>query len=278
MRLGLRLVFAITLFVVMAIVNVASAAPPQAPSAAATVEADGLFAQGRDLLEKGRFAEACEKLQRSEELSPAIGTLLNLGYCREQLGKLRSAMDAYSEADILATAANETKRSQFAKERFTAVEARVLKVVIRVVAPIAPNLEVVRNGTKLLQTDWGQAIPVDPGDFVIEAHAPGRLPWRTVVAARGEASVVTVYVPPLESQARDTNDGPVLDAKRVSAIAIGLVGAVALGAGIAVESTDDRGTAGVLLLAGGAVSLGVGGTLWFLGGKGTTVGFAGRFP
>src|SRR5207244_2860760 len=85
-------------------------------------QADTLFAEGRDLLEKGKFPEACAKLARSEELSPAVGTLLNLAYCYEQVGKLRSAMDAYAEAEILATTLGEGKRAAFAKERFAAVE------------------------------------------------------------------------------------------------------------------------------------------------------------
>src|SRR5687767_13153220 len=54
-------------------------------------QAEPLFNEGRELLEKGRFAEACPKLARSQALAPAVGTLLNLGYCWEQLGKLRSA-------------------------------------------------------------------------------------------------------------------------------------------------------------------------------------------
>ena len=73
-----------------------------APARAEPSEADALFSQGRELLEKGRFLEACEKLRRSEELAPAVGTLLNLGFCYEQTAKLRSAMEAYSEAEILA--------------------------------------------------------------------------------------------------------------------------------------------------------------------------------
>src|SRR3954465_3508495 len=165
----------------------------QAPS-----EADTLFAQGRELLEKGQFAEACPKLPRGEKLAPAIGTLLNLGYCYEQVGRFRSAMDSYAEAEVLAKNANDSKRAVFAKERLNAVETRVMKVIVRVVPPEAPGLEVRRNGTVLPKTDYGIAVPVDPDEVEVTATAPGRVPWKGVVMSRGEGAVVTVFVPPLE--------------------------------------------------------------------------------
>ena len=97
-------------------------------------QADTLFAEGRELLEKGKFPEACAKLARSAELSAAVGTLTNLGYCNEQIGKLRSAMNAYAEAETLATAVGDTKRAAFARERLAAVEPKAPKLVLRLVA------------------------------------------------------------------------------------------------------------------------------------------------
>ncbi|MEA2752751.1 MAG: hypothetical protein QOI41_6894, partial [Myxococcales bacterium] len=49
---------------------------PGTSSAASQPQADALFAEGRELLEKGKYPEACAKLARSEELAPAVGTLL----------------------------------------------------------------------------------------------------------------------------------------------------------------------------------------------------------
>jgi Flp pilus assembly protein TadD len=148
----------VLVFALVVVVPAAAAQPASAQSAPrgraqtadpAQPQADALFAEGRDLLEKGRFSEACARLARSEELSPAVGTLLNLGYCYEQVGQLRSAMDAYSEADVLATAAGETKRAAFAKERFAAVEPRAPKLDVRVTAPEPPGLEIARNSVAL---------------------------------------------------------------------------------------------------------------------------------
>src|SRR5262249_39232692 len=66
----------------------AARANAQSPSSSsdARVAAEGLFDAGRKLMADGRFAEACEKFRKSEELDPAGGTLLNLGGCYERTG------------------------------------------------------------------------------------------------------------------------------------------------------------------------------------------------
>ena len=197
--------------------------------------ADALFSEGRDLLEKGRFAEACAKLARSEELAPAVGTLLNLGYCYEQLGKFRSAMDAYAEAEVLANVANEPKRATFARERFTAVEPRTAKLVVRIVPPEAPGLEVKRNGIVIAKTNFDHPIPIDPEDYVISASAPGYVPWQSAIIIKGEAAVVTVIIPPLVSASTATAGAAPsrLGSRRIMALGLGAVSALAIGAGVA---------------------------------------------
>lgn len=205
-------------------------------SARAETEADTLFSQGRDLLEKGQYGEACAKLKRSEELAPAVGTLLNLGYCWEQLGRFRSAMESYAEAEVLAGTTGDAKRSAFAKERLAAVQPKVLKIAILVTPPAAPNLEVKRNGVVVPKTDWGLPIPVDPEEIEVSATAPGRASFKAVVMGRGEGATLTVFVPPLaEDDAARTarhQTGP-LGTKRIAALGLGAAAVASIGAGIA---------------------------------------------
>jgi len=220
--------------------------PPTVPSgpssspAASPPQADALFAEGRELLERGKYFEACAKLSRSEELAPAVGTLLNLAYCYEQLGKLRSAMDAYLEAERLANTAGETKRAAFAKERYAAVEPRAPKLIVRVVPPEAPGLEVRRNDTLIAKQDLDHAVAVDPQDYLISASAPGYAAWKGAVIVRGEGAVLTVVVPPLEpisaapAPVAPPPPSPSLGARRIAALGFGAVGALALGAGVGV--------------------------------------------
>lgn len=272
-----------------------------APARAEPSEADTLFAQGRDLMEKGRFLEACEKLHRSEELAPAVGTLLNLGFCYEQTAKLRSAMEAYSEAEILARQANDNKRAAFAKERIAAVEPKVMKLVVRVVTPDVAGLVITRGGKPVPKTDWNHPILVDNEEHVVEASAPGYVPWKGVVSARGDGAVVSMFVPPLVAEnakstesASDSKGGVTIGPRRIIAVGLGVLGVASfsagLGVGLAAKSQyddagahcdptgcDERGLAeqrsavsqgnlGTALGIFGLASLGAGVALWLLDG------------
>jgi tetratricopeptide (TPR) repeat protein len=212
---------------------------PGSPTTASAPQADALFAEGRELLEKGKYPEACPKLARSEELAPAVGTLLNLAYCYEQLGKLRSAMDAYLEAERLANVAGETKRATFAKDRYAAVEPRAPKLIVRVVPPEAPGLEIKRNGMPVAKQDLDRPIAVDPQDYLISAGAPGYAAWKGAVIVRGEGAVLTVVVPPLEAASAAPVAAPPkgtssIGGRRIVALGLGAVSALAIGAGVGV--------------------------------------------
>lgn len=270
------------------------------PAHAEPSEADALFSQGRDLMEKGRFLEACEKLRRSEELAPAVGTLLNLGFCYEQTAKLRSAMEAYSEAEILARQANDNKRAAFAKERIAAVEPKVLKLVVRVVTPDLAGLAILRGGKPVPRTDWNHPIAVDNEEHVVEATAPGYVPWKGVVSVRGDGAVVSMFVPPLVPENAKTAEGGAekggvtIGPRRIIAVGLGVLGVASFSAGVGVglaakgqyddarahcdpTGCDERGLAeqrsavsegnlGTALGILGLVSLGAGVALWLLDG------------
>jgi tetratricopeptide (TPR) repeat protein len=212
------------------------ARPAVAQSSPLQQQADALFAEGRDLLEKGKFPEACAKLARSAELSPAVGTLTNLGYCNEQIGRFRSAMNAYAEAETLAAAVNDSKRAAFAREHFVALEPRVPKLVLRLVAPEAPGLTLKRNGAPMLKTDLDRPIAVDPQDYGFEASAPGFATWKTTVVVRGDGAVVTVMVPPLEREAArvEAPHAATFGMRRVAAVGLGALSLFALGGGLTV--------------------------------------------
>jgi serine/threonine-protein kinase len=219
------------------IATVGARATPAAAQDQAHVPADALFAEGRDLLEKGRFAEACPKLAQSQQLAPAVGTLLNLAYCYEQIGKLRSAIDAYVEAETLATAAGETKRATFARDRITAVEPRAPKLIVRVVLPEAPGLEIRRDGKLVAKAELDRPIAVDPQDHVVTASAPGYASWKGIIIVRGEGATVTMLVPPLDDAgggaSKEEPSGSPFTTRRIAALGLGTASALAIGGGIA---------------------------------------------
>jgi hypothetical protein len=211
------------------------AGPAAAQSSPVQQQADALFVEGRELLEKGKYPEACAKLARSAELSPAVGTSTNLGYCNEQLGKLRSAMNAYVDAEALATATGDAKRAAFAKERYAAIEPRAPKLIVRLVPPEAPGLTLKRNGAAMMKAELDRPVAVDPQDYELEASAPGYATWKSAVVLRGDGAVVTIMVPPL---ARETARAGVAEessfgVRRIAALGLGALSVITLSAGVA---------------------------------------------
>ena len=64
----------------------ASGAPEPVPATQASdvARADLAFREGRALLTEGNYDAACPKLEESQRLDPALGTLVNLAVCYEE--------------------------------------------------------------------------------------------------------------------------------------------------------------------------------------------------
>ncbi|HEY0463370.1 MAG TPA: hypothetical protein VGC79_04135, partial [Polyangiaceae bacterium] len=69
-------------------VGVSLPTPARAEAGAAQkAAAESLFDDGLKAMKSGHFSEACPKLEESERIDPAIGTLLYLGECYEKVGR-----------------------------------------------------------------------------------------------------------------------------------------------------------------------------------------------
>jgi hypothetical protein len=171
-----------------------------APTAhAQSSAADALFREGRALIKAGKLAEGCAKLEASEKLDSSVGTLLNLGDCREKLGELASAWGAFHEAEELAKrTGNDQKRAQEAKRRALRLEPDLASITVQI-APKTKHdgLVIKRDGEVVERELWGTAVVVDPGRHTVVAEAPGFQPWTSEVSV-GKGSKRWVVVPSLD--------------------------------------------------------------------------------
>jgi len=101
--------------------------------AAQKAAAESLFDDALKAMKSGHFAEACPKLEESERIDPAIGTLLYLAECYEKSGRTASAWATFREAASAAQAQGETDRTRVAAARADRLQPSLSKLTLKVV-------------------------------------------------------------------------------------------------------------------------------------------------
>lgn len=173
------------------------------------VAAEALFQQARALMDQGKYEQACPKLEESQRQDPAVGTLLYLGLCYEKNGQTASAWATYHSAESAARNAGQPERVKMAQERAEKLTNQLSKLTIRVPAGSqAPGLTVKRDGKFVGAAMLGTAVPVDPGEHIIEASAPGKETWTGKVDVPGKAAMAAVDIPVLEDAPKAEEPGP----------------------------------------------------------------------
>jgi hypothetical protein len=185
---------AIAVLIVCGVILFGAAPRAQAQSP----EAEVLFREGKKLIAAGKLAAGCDKIEASERLESSVGSLLNLGDCREKLGELASAWAAFRKAEARAKhAGNDEKRRAEARRRAALIEPKLAYLVVQIERPIE-GLVVTRDGAPVIDELWNTAVPVDPGTYELVAAAPGHTPWRTKVTIEPRVRRRAVTVPALE--------------------------------------------------------------------------------
>ncbi|SRR6266545_1662696 len=229
------------------------------PTAADKSLATQLFRDGRALVEQGRVAEGCRRLEESQRLDPGGGTLLNVALCHEKEGRSATAWAEFTEALGIARRDERPQRVELAQAHIAALEPTLSRLVIQI-PPAAelPDLEVKRDGGLIRRAAWGTAMPVDPGEHVVEASAPGKASWKQSVTLGAKSDTKTVVVPVLENvtatapsptpgpspvAARDTDTKPANHAP-AAWVAMGLgVAAVGVGSYFGLRAMSEQKTA-----------------------------------
>jgi hypothetical protein len=275
----------------IAITGTARAAAPEDEA-----RAEGLFQEAKQLMAEGRVQEACPKLEEAKRLDLGGGTVLALALCHEQNGQRASALIDFREALALAIEAKRADRVRLAEEH-----AARLKENVSTLTLFATNgLDLRVNGEVWDRARIGVAVPVDAGDYVVRAEAPGKRPWEATVHVAQERdslrlevpALIDIATPPPVADVVPPTRAPVSDGRTraIAGFAVGGLGAFALGSGVffgvrammkrseadcqgrvcegATGAYDDaRTSATVATIAGivGAVGLGAGAALLLTG-------------
>jgi len=160
-------------------------------------DADAMFRDGRRLFEEGHVDEACARFADSQRIDPKLGTLLNLAICREQQGRFASAWAAFAAVEQLATAAGETDRASFARDRVHTLVPKLSRVIVSMPSSL-PEVVVTIGGRPIGAAELGVPLPVDPGELDVAADAPGKKRWRARVHVEPGPSTTQLVVPALE--------------------------------------------------------------------------------
>ncbi len=184
----------VSLTIATASVLALSVGPAQAQSASAEV----LFREGRTLIKQGKLAAGCDKIEASEKIESSIGTLLNLGDCREKQGRFATAWAAFKKAEAQARRkGGDERRLAEATKRAAGLEPKLSNIVIEVRQPV-DGLVIKRGGDIIERGGWNTAVPVDPDSYLIVAEAPGYQPWKLEVKVDAQTHRKVVSVPKLE--------------------------------------------------------------------------------
>jgi hypothetical protein len=268
--------------VLVALIVFGQAAPVHADATDKKL-ADDKFIEGRDLLKASKFAEACAKFHEAQKFDEkAVVILLNLGLCYEKQGKNASALFWYRKTQTASTEAADPAAVKDYEDAARDATAKLVKVVSRVTLVInaLPPDAVISIDNRTIDKNQ-LTVEVDAGPRVIEARAPGKAPSRAELVIKDGADKPFGYTFPALADAEVV--GPSRTKRRVAGvlIAVGIVGAVALGTGLWANSVQDdylekaaldpmtdkpkttMRIAGGLFVAGAAAGLAIGGYLFF---------------
>jgi hypothetical protein len=199
-------------------------------------EAVALFNEGIKEMKAGNFDKACPAFAKSNELHPDSGTRGSLAKCYEKIGKLASAWRLW--VDLSSTAPEKLRPDAAANA--AKLEPRVPKYVLRI-SKGAAKLEVKLDGQVI---PWKPDVPepIDPGEHVFAANAPGYVGIeRVLTAVEGKTEEIAIALEPTTKTVVDParQDVPPPPPPKSERTTLGKVGFWMMGGG------------GALLVAGG---------------------------
>jgi hypothetical protein len=207
--------------------------------------AQALFDEARTLMARGDYPAACGKFEGSESLDPGAGTEYNLALCYEKSGRTASAWATYLNAAASYKATNRPEWELRARDHAHSLESTLSRLTIVLSREAPPSVRLSRDGTSVVDSTIGVAIPVDPGTHVVTANVDGRPEWKkSVTISPGASAAIEIpgawggggggrpapVAAPPEADASPETSAP-SSGRRTIALIVGGVGVAALGLG-----------------------------------------------
>lgn len=166
------------------------------PTAAEVAVARRLFGEAAALEKEKKWAEAEAKLREAVAIKETPGLRYHLGHALEQQGKLVEALVEYDRAaEMLERGVKAPDVAELVGPARDGVRKRVPSLTVKLPAGVSgPKVEV--DGTDLKAALIGKPMPVNPGDHVVTASAPGRQAFRReITVGEGGAQEVLLELP-----------------------------------------------------------------------------------
>jgi|GEM_PF-1507896 len=162
--------------------------------------ADTLFAEARERIAQGQFAEAALRLEASLALAEGLGARFQLAHCNERLGKLATAWRQFTLVAERAAADGQSARERIAKSRADAIKPRLATVTVHIAEAESQTegLVIAIDGARLPRSQWNTGIDVDPGPHEVTTAVDGLAQWAIEWVAR-ERVAEHAWVPPLHA-------------------------------------------------------------------------------
>ncbi len=192
-----------------------------------------VFAEGRQLEDKGQWSEALEKFTEVAAAKVTPQVRFHIALCEENLGRLVSAKKGFELAGAEATAAGSSavEVPPAAKEHVDAINARLAKLHIDAAGKLGSS-KLTIDGNAIAEAELADDIDLDPGSHVVELKdAAGKSTFRKeiTVAEKGSEKLAlpapttaSDEAPPPESAASPSS-GSHVPAYVVGGIGLGLV-------------------------------------------------------
>lgn len=141
--------------------------------------AQGQLAVARKFYQEGLRAEkaeqwekAAEKYQRALDIKETPQLWLRVGICFEELGRLTSALNAYERGAEQAELDGKAQVVKVLTDKLEGLRPKVPTLTLQVAEP-PEGLRITIDGRDVAVSTLGTKLPIDPGEHVIEATAPG---------------------------------------------------------------------------------------------------------